>query len=43
MKTIKVIIDTPDKMINLGYKIGSIAYPNMLLAMNGDLGAGKTT
>jgi tRNA threonylcarbamoyladenosine biosynthesis protein TsaE len=43
MKQLKIKIDTPEKMIELGYHIGTIAYPNMLLAMNGDLGAGKTT
>ena len=43
MKTINVNIKSEQEMIELGYKIGQIAYPNMVLAMNGNLGAGKTT
>lgn len=30
-------------MIALGEKLGSVAFPNMLITMLGDLGAGKTT
>ena len=30
-------------MIELGRCIGELAYPNLLLTLNGDLGAGKTT
>ncbi|HHZ17949.1 MAG TPA: tRNA (adenosine(37)-N6)-threonylcarbamoyltransferase complex ATPase subunit type 1 TsaE [Acholeplasmataceae bacterium] len=30
-------------MIALGEKIGQAAFPDMLIAMSGDLGAGKTT
>ena len=43
MKTLKYIIKTEDEMINLGQKIGSLVYPNMVITMNGNLGAGKTT
>ena len=43
MKTITVNIKSEQEMIKLGYKIGQLAYPNMVLAMNGNLGAGKTT
>lgn len=30
-------------MIDLGVLIGEVAYPNLLITLNGDLGAGKTT
>lgn len=43
MKTIKYIVKTEEEMIKLGEKIGSLAYPNMVITMNGNLGAGKTT
>lgn len=43
MKTLKYIIKTEEEMINLGQKIGSLVYPNMVITMNGNLGAGKTT
>lgn len=36
-------IDSRDEMIELGKIIGELAYPNLLLTLNGDLGAGKTT
>ena len=36
-------IDSRDEMIELGTLIGELAYPNLLLTLNGDLGAGKTT
>ena len=36
-------IDSRDEMIELGRFIGELAYPNLLLTLNGDLGAGKTT
>ena len=36
-------IDSRDEMIELGRCIGELAYPNLLLTLNGDLGAGKTT
>ena len=37
------IIENEQKMINLGKIIGELALPNMVIALNGDLGAGKTT
>lgn len=43
MKELKLTIKSPEAMIELGKKFGSLAYPNMILAMNGNLGAGKTT
>lgn len=43
MKTLKYIIKTEEEMINLGQKIGVLVYPNMVITMNGNLGAGKTT
>ena len=43
METLKIVITTEEEMINLGMIIGSFAYPNMIITMNGDLGAGKTT
>lgn len=43
MKTLKYIIKTEEEMINLGQKIGALVYPNMVITMNGNLGAGKTT
>ena len=40
----KVIkINSVDEIIALGKKIGELAFPNMVITMNGDLGAGKTT
>lgn len=36
-------INSREDTILLGEKIGSLAFPNMLITMNGDLGAGKTT
>ena len=43
MKAITLIIKTSSEMEDLGYKIGLISFPNMILALNGDLSAGKTT
>lgn len=43
METVKIVITTEEEMINLGKVIGGLAYPNMIITMNGDLGAGKTT
>jgi tRNA threonylcarbamoyladenosine biosynthesis protein TsaE len=43
MKTIKVNIKSESEMIKVGFKLGQLAYPNMVIAMNGNLGAGKTT
>lgn len=40
-KQIKVL--THNDMVELGYKIGLKAFPNMIITMEGDLGAGKTT
>ena len=40
----KELLITSDQMMqDLGFKIGSLAFPNMLITMEGDLGAGKTT
>ena len=39
----RVIIDNPNEIIELGKKIGNLAFPNMVITMEGDLGAGKTT
>ena len=41
MKTI--IINNVDEIIALGEELGKNAFANMLITMNGDLGAGKTT
>ena len=43
MPQLSYIIKTPEEMITLGEAIGRIAYPNLVLALNGNLGAGKTT
>ena len=40
---IEKIIENEQTMINLGKTIGELALPNMVIALNGDLGAGKTT
>lgn len=39
----EIIINSSDEMIALGEKIGLNSFPNMLITMQGDLGAGKTT
>lgn len=36
-------IDSHEKMVEFGKKIGLMAFPNMVITMEGDLGAGKTT
>ena len=36
-------ITSRKETIDLGEKLGKLAFPNMLITMNGDLGAGKTT
>lgn len=36
-------INNVDEIIALGTKIGKSAFKNMVITMNGDLGAGKTT
>lgn len=41
IKTLK--INNVDEIIALGEKIGRLAIPNLVITMNGDLGAGKTT
>lgn len=38
-----IIIKSAEEMITLGEKIGKLLQPNMVLALEGDLGAGKTT
>ncbi|MBQ8293719.1 MAG: tRNA (adenosine(37)-N6)-threonylcarbamoyltransferase complex ATPase subunit type 1 TsaE [Bacilli bacterium] len=43
MDKLNLIIKTEDQMIHLGELIGSICYPKIVFAMNGNLGAGKTT
>lgn len=40
-KEIRII--NSEKMIELGEKIGSLLKPNMVITLEGDLGAGKTT
>lgn len=39
----KIIINDVEEMKQLGEKIGKLAFPNMVITMEGDLGAGKTT
>ncbi len=39
----EIIINSSEEMIALGEKIGLNSFPNMLITMQGDLGAGKTT
>lgn len=36
-------INNPEEMIELGKRIGKLAISNMVITMEGDLGAGKTT
>ena len=38
-----IIIKNFNEMIDLGKRIGILAFPNMVITMEGDLGAGKTT
>ena len=35
-------INSPEEMIALGRQFGEYAQPNMIIALEGDLGAGKT-
>lgn len=42
-KMVKLLIKTPDDMERLGWLISEICYPKIVFAMNGNLGAGKTT
>ena len=39
----RIKINNSNEIIALGQKIGSLAIPNMVITMNGNLGAGKTT
>jgi tRNA threonylcarbamoyladenosine biosynthesis protein TsaE len=39
----ELIIKSADQMIDLGYQIGKHLFPNALITLTGDLGAGKTT
>ena len=43
MTTYEFVIHTPEEMISFGEKLGHLARPNMVIALNGNLGAGKTT
>lgn len=43
MSQIKVKINSSEEMINLGRTLMECAYPNLVIALVGDLGAGKTT
>lgn len=43
MNEFELVINTEKEMIEFGEKIGRMAYPNMIITLNGDLGAGKTT
>ena len=39
----ELFINNREEMIELGYRIGECAFPNMVITLDGDLGAGKTT
>ena len=39
----RIIINSVNEIIELGKRLGELAKPNMVYALNGDLGAGKTT
>lgn len=39
----RIIINNIEEIINLGKRLGELAKPNMVYALNGTLGAGKTT
>ncbi|MGI6710465.1 MAG: tRNA (adenosine(37)-N6)-threonylcarbamoyltransferase complex ATPase subunit type 1 TsaE [Bacilli bacterium] len=39
----RIIINNIEEIINLGKRLGELAKPNMVYALNGILGAGKTT
>ena len=43
MNQIKVKIKSSEEMISLGRTLVECAYPNLVIALVGDLGAGKTT
>lgn len=40
---LKYVITTHEEMIELGKLVGDCAYANMVVTLDGDLGAGKTT
>ena len=40
---LKLIINNSEEMISLGEKIGKLLLANMIITLEGDLGAGKTT
>lgn len=39
----KILINSPQEMVDFGYKLGKELQPNMVITLEGDLGAGKTT
>lgn len=39
----RIFINNSDEIMELGKQIGNLAFPNMVITMSGDLGAGKTT
>ena len=41
--TKEFLITSDEMMQEFGYKLGCLAFPNMLITLEGDLGAGKTT
>lgn len=43
MKQLELRVETPEKMQDIGYLIGKLSLANMVITMNGELGAGKTT
>lgn len=43
MSQIKVKIYTPEEMTSLGEVVANASFPNLVIALVGDLGAGKTT
>lgn len=43
MKEFKLIINCAEEMVIFGEKLGKELKPNMLITLEGDLGAGKTT
>ena len=43
MSEFKLVINNADEMIRFGEKLGKELKPNMLITLEGDLGAGKTT
>ena len=43
MNQIKVKINTVEEMISLGELVANSSTPNQVIALVGDLGAGKTT